>query len=214
MEHLFVYLTDLSGGAAYLMIFAVLLACGLGFPLPEDVPLVATGYLIWDGTMAWIPALVITLAGVLIGDTTIFYLGNKLGLRILRQKGIEKFFKPEKVRRTRAYFRKYGDKIVFFARFVAGFRSVAFFMSGAMHMKFRRFICLDALAALLSVPIWIVLGYGLGHFFGDEISQILKSMKNVKTGFSIFIALVVVFVVVRSILQYQKAKKLQEAKKI
>ena len=207
MEKLFVYLTDLSSGVAYLIVFGILLACGLGFPLPEDVPLIAAGYLIWDGTMDWFPALFVTLLGVLLGDTILFFLGRKLGLRILRQKSLEKIFKPAKVRRTRAYFRKYGDKIVFFARFVAGFRSVAFFMSGAMHMKYRRFILLDALAAFLSVPIWIGLGYGLGHFFGDEISQILKSMKEVKIAFTVFVFSIVLVVVTRSFMKYKRAKK-------
>lgn len=209
MDKLFVYLTDLSSGVAYAIIFGILLACGLGFPLPEDIPLIAAGYLVWDGTMKWVPALGVTIGGVLIGDTILFFLGQKLGLKILQQKGIQKIFKPEKVRRTRAYFRKYGDKIVFFARFVAGFRAVAFFMSGAMHMKYRRFLWLDTLAALLSVPIWIGLGYALGHFFGDEISEILKSMKEVKTAFTAIVLTIVIIVVVRSFLKYQKAKRLQ-----
>ncbi|NBX76767.1 MAG: DedA family protein, partial [Proteobacteria bacterium] len=33
MERLFEFLTDLSGGVAYLLIFGILVACGLGFPL-------------------------------------------------------------------------------------------------------------------------------------------------------------------------------------
>ena len=43
MEKLFVYLTNLSSNAAYGIIFGILLACGVGFPLPEDVPLVEIG---------------------------------------------------------------------------------------------------------------------------------------------------------------------------
>lgn len=209
MEKLFLYLTDLSSGIAYAIIFGVLIACGLGFPLPEDIPLVAAGYLIWDGTMEWVPAILITMGGVLIGDTMLYYLGHQLGLNILRQKKFQNIFKPEKVRRTRAYFRKYGDKIVFFARFVAGFRAVAFFMSGALHMPYRRFITLDAMAALLSVPLWIILGYYLGHFFGDEITQILKSLKEVKTAVSIVVFSAVVILVLRYFLKYRKAKKAQ-----
>lgn len=211
MEKLFVYLTDLSSGLAYAIIFGVLLACGLGFPLPEDIPLVATGYLIWDGTMNWLPAIAVTMGGVLIGDTVLYYLGHQLGLNILRQKKFQKIFPPDRVHRVRAYFRKYGDKIVFFARFVAGFRAVAFFMSGAMHMPFRRFILLDTLAAFLSVPLWIALGYYLGYFFGDEITQILKSLKEVKTVISIIIFSGVAIVVLRYFLKFRKAKAAQKS---
>ncbi len=207
MERLFVYLTNLSSNIAYLIIFGILLACGLGFPLPEDVPLIATGYLIWDGTMEWGVSILITMAGVLVGDTMLFYFGNKLGMKMLHNAKMP-LFKPEKIRRTRAYFRKYGDKIVFFARFVAGFRGVAFFMSGAMKMKYRRFIFLDAMAALLSVPIWIFIGYGLGYVLGDEISLILKRMKELKTAFTVTVFTIVAIVLVRSILKYRQAKRL------
>src|ERR1039458_8401896 len=115
MEKLFLYLTDLSGGVTYAIIFGILVACGLGFPLPEDVPLIATGYLLWDETLTLLPAFLVTFGGVLIGDTILFFLGRNLGLRMLRQRNVQKIFNPDKVRRVRAYFRKYGDKIVFYA---------------------------------------------------------------------------------------------------
>jgi len=206
MEKIFVYLTDLSGNIAYLIIFGILIACGLGFPLPEDIPLIATGYLIWDGTLTWTGALIVTLIGVLIGDSILFYLGRQMGMRILEQDKI-KMFSPKKVRRTRAYFRKYGDKLVFFARFVAGVRAATFFMAGSMKMKFRDFIFLDGLAALLSVPLWITLGYGLGYWWGDQISEILKRVHHLKQGFRLLILTIVVGVLVQAYLRYRRAKR-------
>lgn len=202
MEKVFIYLTDLSGNAAYAIIFGILVACGLGFPLPEDIPLVATGYLVWDGTMRWFPAISITLTGVLIGDTILFYLGHKLGHRRLQV-----FFSAKKIRRTRAYFRKYGDKIIFFARFVAGIRAVAFFLAGAMRMKYRKFIWLDALAALVSVPVWIVFGYGLGYYLGDEITKILQKVKHFKNIFSLLILIILVAMFVQIYLKYHRRPK-------
>lgn len=207
MEKLFVYLTDLSGGAAYAIIFGILVACGLGFPLPEDVPLIATGYLVWTGTMGWVPAILVTMGGVIIGDTILFFIGRKLGMKVLEQKRIQTFLPPAKIRRTRAYFRKYGDKIVFFARFVAGFRAAAFFLAGAMRMKYTRFVWLDGLAAIISVPVWIVLGYGLGHWFGDEIALLLAKMKQFKNAFTILVVVAVVAFLGRAYVKYKKAKK-------
>ncbi len=207
MERLLVYLTTLSSNIAYLIIFGILVACGLGFPLPEDIPLVATGYLIWDGTMQWFPALLVTLAGVLVGDTCLFYLGRKVGKRILRQHKFQSVFPPHRVRRAGAYFRKYGDKLVFFARFVAGLRAVVFFMAGSLKVRYTRFLILDGLAALLSVPLWILLGYGLGHFFGDQISEILKKVKEVKTALSIVIVVILIAVGVRMYRSYKEQSK-------
>lgn len=207
MERLFIYLTELSSGLSYLIVFGILVACGLGFPLPEDIPLVASGYLIWDGTMSWGPALAVTLAGVGIGDSLLFLLGRKLGMRILEPGANRRaMFPPERIRRTRAYFRKYGDKIVFIARFVAGFRAVAFFMSGAMNMPYSRFILLDMLAALVSVPVWVGLGFGLGHWFGDEIGEILLKLKSFKHGVTLLTALIILIVAVKWYKKYRENK--------
>jgi membrane protein DedA with SNARE-associated domain len=206
MERLFEFLTDLSGGVAYLLIFGILVACGLGFPLPEDIPLIATGYLIWDRTMTWFGGISVTILGVLIGDSILFFIGHRLGGSILNRKK-KPLFSPKRVRRARAYFRKYGPKVVFFARFVAGLRAVVFFMAGSMHMKFRTFILLDFLAALISVPLWIGGGYYLGHYFGSEISDLLLKLKEIKMVITIVVSLLIVAVIIRSLLQYQNTKR-------
>lgn len=209
MERLFIYLTNLSSNIAYLIIFGILIACGIGFPLPEDIPLIASGYLCWDGTMELIPTLFITMLGVGAGDTILFYLGRRMGLRLLQTGRVQALFRPEKIRRTRAYFRKYGEKIVFFARFVAGFRAVAFFLAGTMKMRFRRFIFFDMMAAALSVPLWIAIGYGLGYYLGDEINRILKGMKNVKTGITALVFTALAVFVIRTAVRYHRAKRSQ-----
>lgn len=207
MDWLFVYLTTLTTSIAYLTLLGILLACGLGFPLPEDIPLIAAGYLLWDGTIHLVPALVVTLTGVLMGDTLLFYFGRKMGLMIIDPRaGDRAFFKPARVRRARAYFRKFGSKIVFFARFVAGIRAVAFFMAGATGMKYTRFLLLDALAAFLSVPAWILIGYGLGYYLGDEISEILQKTSNFKYVINAIVFVIVFGVVARFIHKYRKAK--------
>ena len=42
---LFEFFVDSSGWAPYLIAFGVLLACGVGVPIPEDITLFAMGYL-------------------------------------------------------------------------------------------------------------------------------------------------------------------------
>lgn len=205
MEKLFEYLLEMSGVGAYAIVFGILVACGLGVPLPEDIPLIAAGYLVWDGTAEWLPMLAVTMAGVLLGDSILFFLGRKLGVRILEGRA-QTLFPPAKVRRTRAYFRKYGEKIVFFARFVAGLRAVVFFMAGALKMRYQRFLFLDGIAAALSVPIWIGLGYGMGNYFGDEIGEIIRNAKQFKNGFTIVVAVLVLALVGRAYWKYRKAQ--------
>ena len=58
---------------AYLAVFGMLLACGLGLPLPEDITLVAGGYTVYlaqlkhlDGPYL-LPMIVVGLCGVMCG---------------------------------------------------------------------------------------------------------------------------------------------------
>lgn len=210
MESLFIYLTDLSSGVAYLVILGILVACGLGLPLPEDIPLIAAGFLIWKGILNWPLTLVVTLFGVLAGDTLLYLLGKTLGGALLNNEGVQGFIKPEKVHRGRAYFRRFGDKIVFFARFVAGFRAAVYFTAGAIKMPYSRFIIYDFVAALISVPIWIGIGQYLGNKWGTEIEQILASMEGFKRSLSIGLAIVVTIVIGRFVWKLRRAKKLQK----
>ncbi len=207
MDQLFTYLAGSSAGVAYTLIFSVLVACGLGFPLPEDVPLAAAGYLVWNQTLSISGALLITIGGVMAGDSVLFFLGRKLGTRLLDPNREKPLFAPRRVNRVRAYFRKYGDKIVFFARFVAGFRAVVFFMAGALQMPYRRFVLFDGLAALLSVPIWLGIGYALGHYFGHEINRILSEIHKFKHILGWVITVLVLLFVLRVVYRYIRLKQ-------
>src|SRR4051812_11735766 len=93
------YLSDQSSSFAYLIIFGILVACGLGFPLPEDVPLIIAGYMCSQEDMEVPWALLVTIAGVLMGDTILFYLGRKMGMRFLGSTRVQMLFKKERVRR-------------------------------------------------------------------------------------------------------------------
>ena len=59
----------------YVGIFLVLLLCGLGLPLPEDVPIILSGYLAHLGAVEFWPALAANLLGIMAGDLATYGLG-------------------------------------------------------------------------------------------------------------------------------------------
>jgi membrane protein DedA with SNARE-associated domain len=205
MDKLFLFLTASSGLFAYGTIFAVLVACGIGLPLPEDIPLVAAGYLSWQGTMQLVPAFFVTLSGVLIGDTIIYLIGRHIGPRVFEHKTILRFYKRERLEKARERFAKYGDKTVFFGRFVAGIRAVVFFMAGALGMSYPRFIFFDGIAAVLSIPVWIGLGYWAGHQFGNEIESLLAEIKAFKLYFGMGVGVAIVAMIAYIGFKYWRA---------
>ena len=63
----------------YAGIFLLLFLCGLGLPVPEDIPILVSGYLSHLGTIRPWPALAVNLAGILLGDLMIFSFGYWMG---------------------------------------------------------------------------------------------------------------------------------------
>jgi len=135
----------------------VLITCGLGVPLPEDVPLITGGWLVARGGS--LPLMIFTgLAGILIGDTIIFRAGQVYGEKLLETR-LGKHISEQRVQKTIAAFDKHGPKFIMAARFVPGLRAVTYFVAGVTGVPYWKFITYDGLAACVSAPLWVYLGW-------------------------------------------------------
>lgn len=180
------------GAWSYLAIFGVLLACGFGLPIPEDITLVTGGILAARGIISFNYCVVVCMAGVLIGDGIVFMLGRTMGNK-LKSTRFGKFLLPEKRdAAVRALVNKYGDKIIFMARFMPGFRTPLFFATGSYHVPFWKFLVLDGTAALISVPLWIYVGF----LFGANLEELERVIKRFQFGMYSVLAFVIVLFVV------------------
>jgi membrane protein DedA with SNARE-associated domain len=177
------------GSYSYAVILAVLLACGFGLPMPEDITLVAAGMLAARHIIEIKSTIALCMFGVLLGDSIIFYLGSHYGTKLRTTK----FFRvvlPEKRDATvKAIFDKYGDKVIFMARFMPGFRTPLFFATGSYHVPFWKFLLLDGTAALISVPVWVYVGF----LFGSNLEDLEVVMHNAKLGFFLVLACIIAF---------------------
>jgi membrane protein DedA with SNARE-associated domain len=147
----------------YLGTFTILVVCGMGVPFPEEATFLVAGYAAAKipATNLWILC-VMGILGILAGDSIPFLVGRRYGLSLLSRPFIAKILTPDRIERTREYFRKHGAKTVFAGRFVAGLRMPTFFMAASMGVKYRVFLFWDGMGALISCPTSIVLAYYLG----------------------------------------------------
>jgi membrane protein DedA with SNARE-associated domain len=126
-------------------------------PLPEDVPLIAGGYLV--ARTGSLPLMIFTgLAGILIGDSVIFRAGQTYGERLLDTR-FGRHISGERVQRTIHLFEKHGAKFIMVARFVPGLRAVTYFVAGTTGVPYWKFLLFDGLAACVSAPAWVYLGF-------------------------------------------------------
>ena len=179
------------GSYSYGVILAVLLACGFGLPLPEDVTLVAGGILASRDIIDFKFTVAVCMVGVLAGDGTIFFLGSRYGKRLRRAKFFSLVLPEKRDAAVKSIFDKYGDKVIFMARFMPGLRTPLFFATGSYHVPFWKFFMLDGLAALISVPLWVYVGY----LFGANLEELERVMRHAQAGIFLGLGLITLFFV-------------------
>ena len=160
----------------YLGIFLVLLAAGLGVPIPEEVPIVAAGVLAHQLVIHWWLAMPVCLAGVLLGDIILYAAGRRWGEHILSSRFWRHLLTPERAAMLQERYHQHGVKIIFVCRHLMGIRAGAFIMAGAIGIPFWKFLIANTAAALVSVSF----AFGLAYFFTDQVVGLMADVRRIE----------------------------------
>lgn len=151
----------------YAGLFLVLVLCGMGLPVPEDLALLTGGFLVHRGLTQYPITLAVSFVGVVAGDNSLFFIGRRFGARLLKYLGFVRPHILPRIERLKSFMDRHGHMAIFYARFVAGVRAPVYLVAGSAGVAPRRFVVYDALGALISVPIAVSIGY----FFGDQLDS-------------------------------------------
>ncbi len=210
LSKLLAFGANLVGFKAYGFIILILIICGLGVPIPEDITLILAGFLASQGNISLSGAFVVGFVGVLIGDTFLFFLGRKFGYRVFRLKLIKGIFSEKRLQKAKNRIHRNSKFICFTARFLPGLRASIYLVSGAMKVSPFVFLFLDGFAALISVPIWVYLGWYLGTEIDFENlfeSEAFQQIKDIQFYFFAGIVFIITIYVGRSFYKNYKAKR-------
>lgn len=145
---------------SYFAVFFILLLCGMGVPVPEDITLVTAGVIVGLGVGNFWLMLFICYMGVMVGDSLMYGLGYHYGDQIQKHRYFQKIMSPKRLVKINYLFAKHGNRLIFIARFLPGLRAPIYVMTGiSRRVKFTGFLMMDGLAAILSVPVFVYLGY-------------------------------------------------------
>jgi membrane protein DedA with SNARE-associated domain len=177
-------LTGESLHRGYAVVFGVLVLCGFGLPLPEDIILVTGGLLAWraspleEATLAGmlgdrglLTMIAFGMGGILAGDSIIFLAGRKLGHRVAEFGPLRRIVTPQKLTEAEKLLRRRGNLVVVVARFLPGLRAPTYFTVGHAKLPYWEFLLFDGAAALVSAPLWVCLGF----YFGSNIAEALRT---------------------------------------
>ncbi|MFH2011338.1 MAG: DedA family protein [Pseudomonadota bacterium] len=175
LDTLILFLTAHSELFIYFALFSILVLAGVGLLLPEEITLLGGGLLAYGGFSNLTVTIIACFLGIMIGDFIIFSLGRKWGNDIIKHRYLACFISVKRLNRAQKFFKGHGMKTVFIARFVPGFRAVTFATAGTLKMKASYFITINSLAAMISVPLLVSLGY----LFAADVDMIVKVVKRV-----------------------------------
>jgi membrane protein DedA with SNARE-associated domain len=203
MDSLVDFLLGFYGPTPYFLIFGILVTCGLGLPIPEDVCLIAAGLLSYYGVTDLWTMIFVAFLGVMIGDSIIFYLGAHYGRRLTKHWFFHKLLPDERLEAVKAKLHRSGNKLFFAARFMPGLRAPVFFTAGTLHIPYPRFALYDGMAALISVPMII----GAVYYFGDELDQVVRVIKSIEHGIVFVIAAAILAILAKWYISHRRLKR-------
>lgn len=168
---MFESLISIISTAPPLLVYCILLAIpfveNIFPPSPSDIIIVIGGSLIAKGTIAFVPALLLTALGSELGFLFLYYLGSQTDRKLVHS-GRFKFLSIEAVDVAERWFQRYGYFIILFNRFISGIRSVISFFAGMSQLSFNRTLVLSSVSSVL----WHLLLLLLGYFFGSNVKVV------------------------------------------
>ncbi|HEU5182635.1 MAG TPA: DedA family protein [Candidatus Polarisedimenticolia bacterium] len=182
-------------------LYGLLLLSGVGVPLPEDLTLATSGYLISKGLMSWVPTVLVGIAGVITGDQFVYSLGKAFGPKVLAHRWLALALPAERYERVRNRFLRHGPKMIFFARFAAGLRGPVFLTAGVLQMPRRRFLLWDLAGAAINVPLYVLVGY----LVGPRLESLLAGIRHFWQLVVLLLLLVIAGMLLRAVVLRRRA---------
>lgn len=150
----------------YVGVFVLVALSNLLFPIPSQLVLAFSGFLIGRGYFSFPPVLLASTAASLISALVLYAPGHRLGAkplpRFVRRLGWLTFVNESHLDRASAWFEQHDEKAILIARLVPGVGSLISVPAGLNRMPLWRFLTYTTLGAILWNTTFIVLGWALG----------------------------------------------------
>jgi len=181
----------------YLILFLVIFAeTGLVvFPfLPGDSILFIAGTVVATADLSVHLLVIVLIAAAILGDTINYSVGHYIGPRVY-DKPDSRWFKQDHLRRTQAFYDRYGGVTIIIGRFVPIIRTFAPFLAGVAGMTYTRFLSYNVVGGVA----WISSLVYAGYLFGN--------IPWVKNNLTLIVFLIVVISLLPAIMTFLKERR-------
>jgi membrane protein DedA with SNARE-associated domain len=177
-----------NGLLAYILVFGALMAGSVGIPAPEDLTLIAAGVLCSLDQVNTIVMGITCYVGLVLGDLIIYRIGWLTGPTLFRKKWFRRHISTKRLETMRTNLHKRTMLTILVARHLFYIRTATFLMCGAVRISFTRFLIMDAIAALITAPLMMGIGFIFAHNY-ESIVRWVRDLKFLLLALGIFAAL-------------------------
>ncbi|MGG0777864.1 DedA family protein [Bacillus rugosus] len=135
--------------------------------IPSEIVLAYGGYMVSEGTIGFIGAIIAGVIGGTIAQIFIYWIGRYGGRPFLDKYGKYLLIKKHHIDMSENWFQKYGAGVVFSARFIPVVRHAISIPAGIAKMPFLKFVVLTVLAIIPWSILFVYLGIQLGSQWDD-----------------------------------------------
>ena len=171
-DTIFTIVLNLLSQWGYTGVFLLMTLEGATLPVPSEIILPLTGFLVYNHTLDFWPAVAVASLGGLVGTMIDFSIGYYLGRPAVLRYGRKIRLSERHLMIAEGWFAKHGSAAVLFARFVPLLRTLIAFPAGVAKMKIGRFLAFST----VGIVIWDIILIYLGVLAGQNYSAIVSSL--------------------------------------
>ena len=147
----------------YLGIFSLMVLESAMIPIPSEIIMPFSGFLVSAGKFGPILVVLAGSLGNLVGSILTYYFGLKVGRAFIIKYGKYVFFKKEHLEFTERLFKNYGDKISFIGRLLPVIRTYVSLPAGIGRTNFIKFVFYTLIGSLIWNSVLTFAGMQLGN---------------------------------------------------
>ena len=145
---------------------------GATLPVPSEIVLPLTGFLVYRHNMDFWPAVIVASLGGLLGTIIDFSIGYYLGRPAVIRYGRKIRLSERHLMIVEGWFARHGSAAVLFARFVPLLRTLVAFPAGVAKMKIHKFLAYST----IGIVIWDIVLIYLGVLAGQNYASIARTL--------------------------------------
>jgi len=130
--------------------------------LPGDSILFIAGTVVAAAGLDVHVLVVVLIVAAVLGDSINYGVGHYIGPKVFQRRD-SRWFRQEHLRRTQAFYERYGGVTIIIGRFVPIIRTFAPFLAGVAGMPYRRFLSYNIVGGCAWIGLLVYAGYLFGN---------------------------------------------------